>query len=163
VNLFDKKFLKNKRIYTAQCLLATAAVFLVLLMLDIASNAAIIASLGASAFIAFTMPHAHVSAPRFLIGGYLAGIGSGWICYRLMALNTLVPGAYETIIFSALAVGLSIFVMVITDTEHPPASGLALGLVLNQCQARSIAVILVGIILLSLVKKLLSPVLKDLL
>ncbi len=52
------------------------------------------------------------------------------------------------------------FLMVITDTEHPPAAGLALGLVLAESwRPEIIIVVLVGIVLVALLK----PVLKDLL
>ena len=56
------------------------------------------------------------------------------------------------------------FLMVITDTEHPPAAGLALGLVLAESwRPEIIIVVLVGIVLVALLKRLLKPVLKDLL
>jgi CBS-domain-containing membrane protein len=67
------------------------------------------------------------------------------------------------IVFGALAVGLAIFVMVITDTEHPPAAGLALGLVLDEYNHMTAVVALVGIVSLSVMKAVLKPVLKNLL
>ena len=71
---------------------------------------------------------------------------------------------HSGVLCGALAVGLAIFVMVITDTEHPPAAGLALGLVLNEaCDARVLAVVLIGILALSLAKEVLKPLLIDLL
>ena len=74
MKVFDEKFRRNKVRYISQCILATLSVFVVLLLLDVITNVAVIAALGASFFIAFTMPEKQVSKPRFLIGGYLEGL-----------------------------------------------------------------------------------------
>jgi CBS-domain-containing membrane protein len=54
------------------------------------------------------------------------------------------------------------FIMVVTRTEHPPAAALALGLVLNNWNITTLLVILAGIISLSVLKRLVLPVLMDL-
>ena len=59
--------------YLYQSLFAAVVVFIILLILSI-ENAVVIASIGASAFIAFTMPRQNFSRPRYLIGGYIVGI-----------------------------------------------------------------------------------------
>ena len=167
MKILDQKFKDNKARYVLQCTLATLSVLIVLLILDTISDAAIIAALGASSFIAFTMPDARVSKPRFMIGGYLVGIAAGGLSYTLSLLPPLIqsPAVPEIpcIAFGALAVGLAIFVMVITDTEHPPAAGVALGLVLDGFSHMAAVVALIGIISLSVIKAVLGPVLKDLL
>jgi len=167
MKVFDEKFKGNKVGYILQCVLATLSVFIVLLILDAVSNAAIIAALGASSFIVFTMPQADRSRPRFLIGGYLVGIAAGCLCHYLSLVPLLrqLPIIQESsyVVFGAISVGLAIFVMVITNTEHPPAASLALGLVLNECNYITIVVSLVGIISLSVMKAVLRPVLKNLL
>ncbi len=129
MHILDRKFTQNKLWYFLQCLLATVSVLLVLVALDTISNTAITAALGASCFIVFTMPHAQVSKPRFVIGGYVVGLGAGTLCYFLSQLNwsaAFFAMEQSRLVFGALAVGLAIFVMVITNTEHPPAAGLAL-------------------------------------
>ena len=167
VKVFDEKFRGHKARYIFQCVLATLSVLIVLLVLDVISDAVIIAAFGASSFIAFTMPEAEVSRPRFMIGGYLVGISVGSLCYYLSLAPPLrqLPFVQEVLHvgLGALAVGLAIFVMVITDTEHPPAAGLALGFVLGGCNYVTVVVALVGIISLSVMKAVLRPVLKDLL
>jgi len=166
MQIFDSKFTQNKLWYLLQCLLATVSVLLVLLALDTISNTAITAALGASCFIVFTMPHAQVSRPRVLIGGYVVGLGAGTLCYFLSQLNwpaSLFAMEQSHLVFGALAVGLAIFVMVVTNTEHPPAASLALGLVLGKWAPVAIVVILVGIVALVLLKCLIKPILKDLL
>lgn len=167
MQLFDQRFNDNKANYIMQCVLATMTIFIVLMILDAIKNAAIIASLGASSFIAFGMPHAQVSRPRYLIGGYIIGIAVGCLCYYLsltpIVVQTPVIQDSAYVIFGALAVGLAIFLMVITNTEHPPAAGLALGLVLHECSLLSIVVVSVGIVLLVIVKTMMKPVLINLL
>ncbi len=167
MKVFDEKFKSNKARYIFQCLLATLCVFVVLLILDAMTDAAVIAALGASSFIAFTMPEAQVSRPRFLIGGYLVGIAAGYVGHHLSLIPWLAQLSIiqerSSVVFGALSVGLAILVMVVTDTEHPPAAGLALGLVLDEYNHRTVAIVLVGLISLSLIKAVLKPVLKDLL
>ena len=63
----------------------------------------------------------------------------------------------------ALAVGLSIFVMVVTDTEHPPASGTALGIaMLTDRWAESAVAVVTVALLLSLAHRMLRRYLRDL-
>lgn len=165
--MFDKEFRSNKTRYILQCILATLSVLIVLLILDAVSNAAVVAALGASSFIVFTMPEAQVSRPRFLIGGYLVGIAAGCLCnyLSLAPLLTRLPiiQEFSYVVFGAISVGLAIFVMVVTNTEHPPAASIALGLVLNECNYVVVAVALIGAISLSVIKAVLRPVLKNLL
>jgi CBS-domain-containing membrane protein len=54
------------------------------------------------------------------------------------------------------------FLMVITNTEHPPSSALALGLVLNGFSVLSAAVAIIGISLISLTQRLLKKYMYDL-
>lgn len=165
--IFDQKFRYNKLRYVGQCSLAALSIFIILLVFNAFSNAAIVAALGASSFIIFGMPHRNSSKPRFLIGGYIVGIVVGLLFSFLKTLPfiTALPfvASFGYAIFGALGVGLSIFLMSITDTEHPPAAGIALGLVLQEPDFKIVALILAGIILLSLIKKWMKPHLKDLL
>jgi CBS-domain-containing membrane protein len=165
MKLFDEKFRTNKVRYIAQCILVTISVLIVLLLLDAIADVVIIAALGASFFIAFTMPDKQLSNPRFLIGGYLVGIVVGSLCHylSLVPLLTQIPVIQKAsyTVFCALSVGLAIFVMVVTDTEHPPAASFALGLVLN-FNHMAIIVALIGIISLSIIRAVLRPTLVDL-
>ena len=65
---------------------------------------------------------------------------------------TLVPS-----VTAALAVGLSILIMVATNTEHPPAAGVALGIVIDPWQWSAIAFVLVGALGLSVIRVILKP------
>ena len=128
--LFDEKFTTNRAHYLLQCTLATVAILIVLLALDTVTQTVLISALGASTFICFTMPHIKSSGPRYLVGGYIVGTIVGGFA-SLLASEVIIPSiTAETtlIIFGALATGLVIFFMVVTNTEHPPAAALARGL-----------------------------------
>ena len=165
--IFDQRFSGNKRRYLLQCILATVSAMVVLMVLNTMANKVVIASLGASCFIAFCVPHKRASSPRFLVGGYIVGIAAGTLCYWLAKTpwpNSLsILQSHSDVIFGGLAIGLAMFGMVITNTEHPPAASLALGLVLGEWQVLTVAVALVEIVLLCILKKLLKPILINLL
>ena len=142
--------------YVFQSLFATVAVFVVLYFLTL-QNAVIIASLGATAFIVFAMPGYLTAQPRNVIGGHLAGLFWG-------ALFSLVPHAslLGSLLCYSAAVGLSIFTMVVTDTEHPPASGTALGVAITGMHPDVLVAVVLSIILLSLIHHFFKPYLRDL-
>lgn len=166
--LFDAKFRRIPGHYVVQCLMATAAIMVVLVLMDAAEHTALIASLGASAFIAFTMPQAHVSRPRYLVGGYVVGLAVGVVfglTFRWLGLPAEGNSRFiAQVVLGGLAVGVAIFLMVVLNFEHPPAAGVALGLVINQAWSlATLGVILSAIISLCLVKWLLRRYLKNLL
>lgn len=167
MRIFDTKFQTFKTRYILQCVLTACAVCVVLLILNTMSDTVIVAALGASSFVVFTMPGVQASRPRFLIGGYIVGTLVGCLCHRVATLpfftQLLLDHGCVRVIFGAVAVGLAMFLMVITDTEHPPAAGLALGFVLNEWDHFTVIVVIVGIISLSAMKLLLRPVLINLL
>ena len=165
MQVLDEKFRVNKLRYVFQCLLATLSVFFILLVLDAQTHSAIVAALGASSFIVFTMPDTQSSRPRFLIGGYLMGMVAGVLCHTFFSLIPLQASGqlYLYALFGALSVGSSIFLMVITNTEHPPAAGLALALILNEWTAMTLLIVITGIILLSVLRQALKPIVMNLL
>ena len=142
--------------YVLQSLFATAAVFVVLYFLSL-QDAVIIASLGASTFIVFAMPDSVTAKPRNVIGGHLVGLFWGWVFSAVP--HVAVPASLGCY---ALAVGLSIFTMVVTDTEHPPAAGTALGIAITGISTSVLAAVVLGIVLLSLIHRFFKPWLRDL-
>jgi len=111
------------------------------------------------------MPHVRSSGSRYLIGGYIVGTVVGGFVSLVagMVVFSSVPVETTQIIFGAIATGLAIFCMVITDTEHPPAAALALGYVLNEWEPLTIVAILTGITLISMVKEIAKKHMIDLL
>jgi CBS-domain-containing membrane protein len=157
---------ENLSRYVMQCALATAAVLTLLLILDAFTQTVLIAALGASTFIAFAVPRSLHSDPRHMIGGYIVGICAGGLMGMLNdAVAFTSPAADHALVIAlgALATGLAMFLMVITKTEHPPAAALALGLVLNEWDWQTLAFIVGGIVVLTIVKQLVMPLLMDLL
>lgn len=149
-----KEFQLFWRRYLIQSFFATLTMFVVLLFLSL-QHAVIIASIGATAFIIFAMPKNITAKPRNVIGGHLVGLLSGSLC-------SLIPHPlffYSVLVYS-LAVGISIFVMVVVDAEHPPASGIALGLAITGFTLNAIIAVITSVIILSLVHRFLGSHLK---
>jgi len=167
--IFDGAFRRNKLRYVAQCLLAAGAFTVILALLKNISNTTVVASLGSTGFIVFTMPQRRAARGRYLIGGYVVGIASGmlFLCLsRWVAVPDTFAGIphFPDVLFGPLAVAVAMFVMVITNTEHPPAAGVALGFVfLNHIGWLAPTAVLAGIASLHLAHVLLRPVLRDLL
>ena len=165
LGLGDRLRRDNLNRYLLQCTLASVVVLILLLILDTVTQTVLIAALGASTFIAFAVPRSLQSEPRYMIGGYLVGILVGSSIGTLSAsisYSDIVTAHVAMIVFGALAMGLAMFVMVITKTEHPPAAALALGLVLNEWDFLTLVVVIVGVIALSMCKRLVLPILMDL-
>lgn len=130
--------------------------FIVLLLLSM-EQAVIIASIGATAFIVFAMPTSITARPRNVIGGHLVGLVCGSACALIPQSSTL----HSAVVYS-LAVGLSFFLMVTVDVEHPPASGTALGVVITGFSWKVVIAIITSAVILSLAHRLLKPFLRDL-
>ncbi len=139
-----------------QSILATLSVFIVLYFLSL-QHAVIIASIGATAFIVFTMPDNITAQARNVIGGQLVGLLYGFL-FSLIPQPTLI---YSIIVYS-LAVGATIFTMVVTNTEHPPAAGTALGVAMTGISLDVFIAVIISVILLSLIHRFFRSHMKDL-
>ncbi len=154
------KIVKELRLYwknyVFQSLFATLAIFIVLLTLSL-QEAVIIASIGATTFIVFAMPKSITAKPRNVIGGHIVGLISGSLCALIPH-----PLFIHSIMVYSLAVGFSIFIMVITDTEHPPASGTALGVAIHGFSLGVTIAVIISVVILSLIHHLFKRYLRDL-
>ena len=166
MQLIDKSFKRAPKSYIMQSLLAVVAVAIILYFVEVLTHAAIVAALGASAFIVFAMPHSITAKSRRLIGGHIVGLISGTFCYYVFLsgpLGRLITSREFTSLFIyALAVGLSIFLMAITNTEHPPAAGTALGVVSHVWSYEVVIFVLLCAISLAIVRRLFRSRLRDL-
>ncbi|MFH1552229.1 MAG: HPP family protein [Candidatus Omnitrophota bacterium] len=164
MRLLDAKFRDNKLRYIAQSVMGGLAVAAALLFFNVVSQPMIIASFGASGFIAFTMPYKRISRPRCLIGGYIIGIIVGCLLHPI----TDIPMSHEFglkmmhVMAGAAAVGLAMFLMSITNTEHAPATSIALGLVLNEWTFHTVVLILAGINVILVIQRAMKPWMIDL-
>ena len=165
--LTDKKFRRYWKSYLLQCALCMVALLAILLVVDVVLRAAIVVAIASTAFIIFIAPHSQASSPRRVIGGHVVAVVVGGV----LSLVYLVPEWGELVttsnlvrdLIAVLSVGLSALLMVLTDTEHPPAAGTALGLVVVGWAPSSIVFVLVGALTLSIIHLLLRPHLRDLL
>ena len=166
MQIIDKAFVRSPKSYIIQSLLAVVAVAIILYFVGVLTHVAIVAALGSSAFVVFAMPRSVTGQPRRLIGGHVVGLISGTFCHFVFLggpLGELVTGwEFTTLLVYALAVGLSIFLMTITDTEHAPAAGTALGIVTYDWSYQVVIFVLIFAISLAIVRKLLGSRLKDL-
>jgi len=146
------KFKKLWKYYILQSLLATAVLFILVLVLG-RYKLVTISAMGATAFIVFTMPKAVSAKTKNVIGGHLVGLASGAIFYF-----TTLPYFLEY----PLAVGLAILLMVTLDVEHPPAAGTALAVVINEVSLDAFIIIMLSAVILSQCRYYLRGYLKDL-
>ena len=142
------------------------AVVIILYFVELLTHAAIVAALGASTFIVFAMPKNITAQPRRLVGGHIVGLLCGLLCYYAFLTGPLGELSKNTeFIFwvaAALSVGLSIFLMTITNTEHPPAAGTAIGIVAYPWSSQVVIFVLLSAVSLAVVRWLLGFRLKDL-
>ena len=93
-----------------------------------------------------------------IVGSAFAGI------LRLLGVDEGLVGERLVLqIAGAVSVGFAMFVMVITNTEHPPAAATSLGLVFHEWTVSSVVFIVSAAIVLSAVRIALRPKLVNLL
>ena len=149
-------FKQNWKSYVLQSVFAALTVFIVFLLLSL-YQLAIVASIGASAFIVFAMPKSVAARAKNILGGYCVGLLCGLF-------SALIPHAHHvsSAFVASFAVGLSMLVMVITDTEHPPAAGIALGVAIRGFSWGVMVTSLVSVFVLTVIHYLCRDSLKDL-
>ena len=166
MTIFDKNVKKSMWRYLFQCALATFTISAVLFFLDVLNETAIIAALGASAFTVFTMPTSYYADTRRLVGGYILGLSVGYLFYYLSNSNTfgslIISPKISFVVFGSLSVGITMFLMTVTNTEHAPAAGIALGLVVNEWDYLTIVFILIAIVWMTSMHRILKSILIDL-
>ena len=153
---FDERFGPHWLNYVLQSVFAAASVFVVLVALR-QQNLVVAASLAATAFTVFAMPGSVTASTRNVVGGHIVGLAFGSMFALIPQDSALAQdGIY------ALAVGGAMLVMAVTNTEHPPAAGTALGVVIAGFSWRIMLGVLVGVAVLAMIHRLLRPVLRDL-
>ncbi|MCE2464184.1 MAG: HPP family protein [Dehalococcoidia bacterium] len=153
--------------YLFQCGLATAALIIILLVQDAVLHAAIVVAVASTVFIVFIIPNSVAATPRKVIGGHVVAVIVGSLLYAILNIPPIdavtSDSGYIVDVIAALSVGLSIFLMVVSDTEHPPAAVTALGLTIPGWSWSAVAFFLVGALIFSLVRIALRPKLINLL
>ena len=121
--------------YIFQCGLAAVSLIFILLIGDTLLRAAIVVGVASSAFTVFVVPDSVAATPRKVIGGHFAAIIIAMIIISLLSVFGVdgYGGGSRLVvdIAAAMSVGIGIIVMVVTNTEHPPAAGTSLGLIIH--------------------------------
>ena len=163
--ILDRKLRSRAPNYLFQCGLATISLIIIFLVEDVLFRAAIVAAVASTTFIIFDVPNSVAATPRKVIGGHFVAVICGAIFSSVLLIPAVASGAGEPVrsVMAALSVGLGIFLMAVTDTEHAPAAGTALGLVVHGWTWSSVVFILSGAVILSLIRLALRPKLINLL
>ena len=156
-----KQFKNDWRHYVVQSLLATVVVFLVLMTLSIDHEAVIVASIGATTFIVFAMPNNITARPKAIIGGHLTGLACG-LTIALIPRPLFISHVAAEMFCYAVAVGLTMFLMVVFDSEHAPAAATAMGVVITGFSWHIVLTVVVSASLLALIHVVFGRYLKDL-
>ncbi len=117
-----------------------------------------VSSVAASAFIVFALPSSQVSMPHRIFGGYTIAIICGVVWYFLGQELSRISGWPPTpvrCLTSAMSAGSTMLLMALFDFEHPPAMGLALGLVMDTWDDWTLFVVIVAVLVLCTLKFLL--------
>ncbi len=163
----DPRLKGHRGVYLAQAAVAAGVLFLVLAAGDVLVNGAVFAAIASTAFVLMVTPHSVVATPRHVLGGRALCALVGSFTAFLLATGAgealtedigLLPEAA-----AALAVGFGIVLMGLTDTEHPPAAGTALGLAVVDFDATLLLVLATSVVVLVAAQQLLLPRLRDLL
>ena len=152
--------------FAIQAVLATAVMLAVLAFVDSLSSAAIAAGLASSVVGIFVGPSNRTARIRSVVGGHGVALILGSMFSVVLFLPHvqafLSDSAFLMNLPLALAVGSAMLLMAITNTEHPPAAGTALGMASREFDILIFLSIVGAVILLAILKLVLRPHLRDL-
>lgn len=162
LSLVNAKLRRNLRRYVFQVFIATLALFAVLLAEQIIAGAAearavVVAAIASTAFVLFISPFSPSATTQHAFGGHLVAIvvatpmailadtsiGTEWV--------VKIPAIFA--FYAALCVGISMFFMAVTNTEHPPAAGTALAIIAHGFDWRLIVFIGSAVLILLLIQR----------
>ena len=162
----DPGFAAHPGQFVSQSVLATLALLAVLLFADSLSSAAIAAGLASSVVIIFINPSNRTARIRSVVGGHGVALALGSI-FSIILFVGPVEGFLDTaswvrVLSYALVVGLGLLVMAVTNTEHPPAAGIAIGMASREWDWAVFGSIIVAVIVLAALKLVIRSRLQDL-
>ncbi len=143
--------MRRPKRYVVQSVLATLTIAGVIAVQDSVSNVALTSAMAASAFIVFQMPHSHFARPRRVIGGHCVAVvvdlGAAIAVHSVLGQGN--ESGLVTDMSAAVALGVSLLAMAMTDTEHPPGAATVVGIVFSPNPLESGLLILGGAVALS--------------
>ena len=130
--LLDPKFRHRYEQCFLRAFLAFVAMAIILLFVESPSSAAIAAGLGSSVVGIFINPNGATARLRAMVGGDTMALLLGSVFSFILSAGSIetftVDHSQFPALIMALSVGLLFLVMAITDTDHPPAGGIAIGM-----------------------------------
>jgi CBS-domain-containing membrane protein len=156
-HIFDPDFRQKLPHYAFQCALAAISLVFILVIGNTIARTAIVVGIASSAYTVFVIPHSIAATPRRVIGGHIVAIVTSSLLIGSVSItSTDTLGIVTTEILAAISVGIAILIMVITDTEHPPAAGTSLGLIFNHFGLESIMFVVFSAVILSIIRLILK-------
>lgn len=145
--------------------MAAILLWIVLLAQDFLSNGAIVAAIASSVAIVFFVPHSVASSPFRIIGGHVSAVIAAYIVVAIALLfpESIAGATWFNDLVGAVAVGLVVLLMSISNTEHAPAAGTALGLGFDGAPGEAVLFILSAAVLVAMARIVLGPRLHNLL
>ncbi len=152
---FDAKFVHRPRTYIVQALLAGLALVGILVAQEAITSGSIVivAAIASSVAIVFFVPHSVASHPFRIIGGHVSAILAALCTVGIMLLLPDSAASNQWVIHVLQGASLSfvILFMTITNTEHAPAAGTALGLA-TSVPVDSVVFIISAALIISIVR-----------
>ena len=162
----DPGFVSSPLRFVIQASLATLVMLAILTFVDSLSTAAIAAGLASSVVGVFIAPSNSTARIRSVVGGHGVALLLGSLFSVFLFLTPIETFLGNTEILRLLslasAVGLSMLLMAMTNTEHPPAAGTALGMASREFDLLIFFSIIGAVALLAVMKLALRPQLRDL-
>ena len=162
----DPGFAKLPRVFVFQAALATLVMLAILTFVHSLSSAAIAAGLASSVVGIFVGPSNRTAQVRSVVGGHGVALVLGSIFSFILFFGPvetyLIDVDYLRNFSYAFAVGMAMLLMAITNTEHPPAAGTALGMASREFDILIFLSIIGAVALLAVMKLAIRPYLRDL-
>ncbi len=138
--------------------------WVILLAQDVISNGAIVAAIASSVAIVFFVPHSVASSPVRIVGGHIAAVVAAYIVIGLALFfpDSVADAIWFNDLLGAVSLGLVVLLMSITNTEHAPAAGTALGLAVDGVPAQAVLFIVSAAVFVAVARVLLGSRLHNL-
>ena len=162
----DPGFVKFPWAFAFQAALATGVMLAILTFVHSLSSAAIAAGLASSVVGIFIGPSNQTARIRSVVGGHAAALVLGSLFSVLLFFEPVHVFLLDADLLRnlgyATAVGAAMLLMAITNTEHPPAAGTALGMASREFDILIFLSIIGAVFLLAVMKLAIRPYLRDL-
>ena len=162
----DPGFARYPWAFALQTVLATVVMLVILAFVHSLSSAAIAAGLASSVVGIFIGPSNRTASIRSVVGGHILALLLGAVFSAILFLGPvevfLIDRTLMHDVSLALAVGVAMLFMALTNTEHPPAAGTALGMAGREFDILIFLSIIGAVALLAVMKLAIRPYLRDL-